>query len=100
MYSQVNETDRELSFQTLYIVYQLACQQVDISEFEIPISHIVQSFLEIEYRVYNQRVCIFMNEFLSVLLMSYKDQEWVVNLFQKSVRIWNEEWEQRVKLDQ
>lgn len=70
-YSQVNDTDRELCFQTLFIVYQLACQQIDISEFEIPIAHIINSFLDHEFRLHNQRVCIFINELLSVLLMSY-----------------------------
>ena len=53
----------------------------------------MDSFLEVEFRLHNQRVCIFMNEFMSVLVMGYTNQDWAIKVFQKSVRIWNEEWE-------
>lgn len=67
-----NRLDRELSFQTLFVIYQLLCQKIDINPYLQPVIGIVEDFLANEFREHNLRVCIFLNEFLTVLGVIYQ----------------------------
>jgi hypothetical protein len=100
MLKNTNLLDRELSFQSLFVIYQLLCQKVDISEYLELVIGIVDDFLENEFKDNNQRVCIFLNEFLTLLGVIYHGETWMNELTQKRFELWNWEWESKVGLEQ
>ena len=78
----------------------MLCQKVDISQYLELVISIVDDFLENEFKEGNQRVCIFLNEFLTVLGVIYHGETWMHELTQKRFEIWNWEWENKVGLEQ
>jgi hypothetical protein len=99
MLSAVNLDNREETFQILFVIYQLILCGIEIEEVLQTVVDIVQDFLDMEFRQRNVRVVSFMNEFLTILQVNYKDYEFMNELMEQRFSHYNWEWEKKVGLE-
>jgi len=62
-----NPYNREEAFQKLYMVYQLAMNDINLSPIYPDALYLIDSFIENEFRERNMKVVSFLNELMTVL---------------------------------
>ena len=91
---------REEQFQVLFVVYQIVLSGLDIEPLLDDLFEIVYSFLNFEFKEKHTRVVSFMNEFLTILQVNYKDNHHVNSLLDMRFSLYNFDWEKKVGLEE
>ena len=94
-----NPYNREESFQKLYLVYQLAMNDINLAPIYPDTLYQIDSFIENEFRERNMKVVSFLNELMTVLQVKFRTPE-LEGLFYKRFHLFNFEWERTCKIEE